>query len=167
MSFQTPDFGPQNRKVLVTPSFFPTGGNFRGYEPAKSIAELFPLPAVAKHGATNKTGIHAHTFGHIDWLTIRQSHAGQPLPALKSRQTEVGVKSTSGTLRWNATWFNVVRPLWGDSGSCDLPGTCTRVEDGSVRNQGIELAFYLAERLREDIRRRGYSPMQDFEPQEM
>ena len=35
------------------------------------------------------------------------------------------------------------------------------------RNQGIELAFYLAERLREDIRRRGYNPVQDFEPQEM
>ena len=69
----------------------------------------------------------------------RYANAGQPLPALKSRQTEVGVKSASDTLRWNITWFNVVRPLWGDVGSCDLPGTCTRQEDGSVRNQGIEL----------------------------
>jgi len=69
----------------------------------------------------------------------RYSNAGQPLPALKSRQTEVGVKSTSDTLRWNVTWFNVVRPLWGDAGACDQPGTCIRQEDGSVRNQGIEL----------------------------
>ncbi|MFO1279671.1 MAG: TonB-dependent siderophore receptor [Burkholderiaceae bacterium] len=69
----------------------------------------------------------------------RYTNAGQPLPALKSRQTEVGIKSAGDTVRWNVTWFNVVRPLWGDSGSCDLPGTCTRVEDGSVRNQGIEL----------------------------
>ncbi|WP_232548651.1 class II 3-deoxy-7-phosphoheptulonate synthase [Propioniciclava soli] len=31
------------------------------------------------------------------------------------------------------------------------------------RNQGLELAFYLAERLNEDRTRRGYNPAQDFE----
>ena len=82
MSFLAPDFGPQERKVLVTPSFFPASGNFRGYEPAPSPAALFPVPLVSKVGATNKTGIHAHTFGHVDWLTIRQSHAGEPLPVM-------------------------------------------------------------------------------------
>lgn len=82
MSFCTPDFGPQNRKVLVTPSFFPVSRNFRGFEPAPSPAALFPVPLVSKVGATNKTGIHAHTFGHIDWLTIRQSHAGKTLPVM-------------------------------------------------------------------------------------
>ena len=35
------------------------------------------------------------------------------------------------------------------------------------RNQGIELAFYLAHRLREDIARRGVNPVQAFEPAEM
>ncbi len=35
------------------------------------------------------------------------------------------------------------------------------------RNQGIELAFYLAERLKQDIARRGFNPVQDFEHQEM
>ncbi|MBK7507642.1 MAG: TonB-dependent receptor [Comamonadaceae bacterium] len=69
----------------------------------------------------------------------RYTNAGQPLPTLKSQQAEIGIKSSSDTLRWNITWFNIVRPLWGDAGSCDLPGTCTRQEDGSVRNQGIEL----------------------------
>jgi iron complex outermembrane receptor protein len=69
----------------------------------------------------------------------RYTNAGQPLPALKSRQTEIGVKSNGETLQWSATWFNVVRPLWGDAGTCDLVGTCTRQFDGSVRNQGVEL----------------------------
>ena len=35
------------------------------------------------------------------------------------------------------------------------------------RDQGIELAFYLAERLREDIVRRGINPVQAFEPREL
>ena len=35
------------------------------------------------------------------------------------------------------------------------------------REQGIELAFYLAERLREDIVRRGTNPVQEFEPREL
>lgn len=86
MSFVAPDFGGSERKVLVTPSFFPRIGNFRGFEPTPTVAELFPGALVSKVGATNKTGIHSHTFGHIDWLTIRQSHflpSGAPaLPVL-------------------------------------------------------------------------------------
>lgn len=35
------------------------------------------------------------------------------------------------------------------------------------RDQGIELAFYLAERLREDLVRRGANPVQAFEPREL
>lgn len=35
------------------------------------------------------------------------------------------------------------------------------------RNQGIELAFYLAQRLREDIVRRGVNPVQDFVAQDL
>jgi iron complex outermembrane receptor protein len=69
----------------------------------------------------------------------RYTNAGQPLPALKSKQMEVGLKGSGETLQWNATWFNVERPLWGDAGTCDLAGTCTRQFDGSVRNQGLEL----------------------------
>ena len=85
MTFMTPDFGQSARKVLVTPSFFPENRNFRGFEPVPTPAELFPCPMVSGSGASNKTGQHAHTFGHIDWLTIRQSHfmpGGAPLPVL-------------------------------------------------------------------------------------
>ena len=69
----------------------------------------------------------------------RYTNAGQPLPALKSKQMEVGLKGHGETLQWNATWFTIERPLWGDAGTCDLAGTCTRQFDGSVRNQGLEL----------------------------
>lgn len=74
MSFIAPEFGASERKVLVTPSFFPVSRNFDGFEPTKRVSELFPGQLVSSTGATNKTGIHAHTFGHVDWLTIRQTH---------------------------------------------------------------------------------------------
>ncbi len=35
------------------------------------------------------------------------------------------------------------------------------------RNQGIELAFYLAQRLNEDLARRGHNPAQAYEPVEL
>jgi hypothetical protein len=83
MSFLAPDFGPQNRKVLVTPSFFPTLGNFRGFEPTPRVAELFPISRVVALGLAFKTATHTQTFGHIDWITIRQSHFTEtPLPTL-------------------------------------------------------------------------------------
>ena len=76
MTFQAPDFGSQNRKVLVTPSFFPISGNFRGFEPPPSVANLFPKPMVSRSGAVNREANHSQKVGHIDWLTMRQSHLG-------------------------------------------------------------------------------------------
>lgn len=70
----------------------------------------------------------------------RYTNAGQPLPALRSRQTELGVKSQSGVTTWSATVFDITRPLWGDAGSCDVAGSCTRQADGDVRHRGLELA---------------------------
>ncbi len=68
-------------------------------------------------------------------------NAGQVLPALKSAQTEVGVKFSQGLLHGSATWFDIVRPLYGDAGACDdTPGSCTLALDGSARHQGAELS---------------------------
>jgi iron complex outermembrane receptor protein len=69
----------------------------------------------------------------------RYTNAGQPLPALKSRQKELGIKSESQNLRWQATLFDIARPLWGDAGSCDDVGTCTRQFDGDAHHRGLEL----------------------------
>ena len=82
MSFIAPDFSGSERYVPVTRTLIPTGGNFRYFEPEKRISELFPGRMVSDSGATNKTGLHAQTIGHIDWLTIRQSHPGDSLPVL-------------------------------------------------------------------------------------
>ena len=69
----------------------------------------------------------------------RYTNAGQPLPTLKSEQTEIGIKSTSRKLSWNITAFDVTRPVSGDLGACDVAGTCTRQIDGEARHRGIEL----------------------------
>ncbi|MEK8033679.1 TonB-dependent siderophore receptor [Ideonella sp. DXS29W] len=65
------------------------------------------------------------------------TNAGQPLPALKSEQVELGLKVAQRD--WNAslTAFDIRRPLATDE--CDSAGdTCTRRIDGNARHRGIE-----------------------------
>lgn len=65
------------------------------------------------------------------------TNAGQPLPALKSEQVELGLKFSQAT--WNAslTAFDIRRPQATDL--CDDAGTtCTRRIDGNARHRGIE-----------------------------
>ena len=66
--------------------------------------------------------------------------AGEALPAIKSRQFELGIKSGSSTVDWSLAWFDIRRPVWVDAGDCkdDKPGSCARVEDGSARHRGLE-----------------------------
>lgn len=68
----------------------------------------------------------------------RYTNAGQALPALKSRQLEVGYKHHGKTLDWNLAVFDIRRPEWIDTGACDDANTCTRTLDGSSRHRGIE-----------------------------
>jgi iron complex outermembrane recepter protein len=70
----------------------------------------------------------------------RYTNAGRALPALKSRQTEVGIKGDDRGVRWSATLFHITRPLFGDAGTCDADNTCTRQADGRARHRGLELA---------------------------
>jgi len=75
----------------------------------------------------------------------RYSNANQALPALKSEQWEVGLKSDDGRSRWQITVFDIARPVSGDRlndpAGCDdgVPGSCTRVIDGEARHRGLEL----------------------------
>ena len=68
----------------------------------------------------------------------RYTNAGQPLPALRSRQLEVGWKhaAESGSLALAA--FDIDRPLTADFGPCDAASSCTRAVDGSARHRGLE-----------------------------
>jgi iron complex outermembrane recepter protein len=76
----------------------------------------------------------------------RYSNAGQPLPALKSRQLEIGLKQRSDVLLWQLVLFDIRRPRWSDiDDASDLPTDacsdalpCTRRADGADRHRGIE-----------------------------
>jgi iron complex outermembrane recepter protein len=68
----------------------------------------------------------------------RYRNAGQALPALKSRQMEVGVKRGSQTVDWSVAAFQISRPVWSDSGACELPSSCVRQPDGKAVHRGLE-----------------------------
>ncbi len=66
------------------------------------------------------------------------TNAGRPLPALKSRQAELGLKQSGKALDWRMAAFDIRRPAWADTGSCDASASCTRVLDGAARHRGLE-----------------------------
>ena len=75
----------------------------------------------------------------------RYNNAGQALPALRSEQFEIGVKGQLARTRWQASWFDITRPVAGDEGTCDEANTCTRKIDGQARHRGVELSAGLTQ----------------------
>ena len=71
----------------------------------------------------------------------RYTNAGEALPALTSKQFEIGVKGEAEQLRWSAAWFDITRPMFGDLGSCGKTATCTRQVDGTAQHSGLELTL--------------------------
>ncbi len=68
----------------------------------------------------------------------RYVNAGQALPALKSRQTELGLKTGTQRVEGSLTVFDIRRPLWRDIGSCDVDLSCEHRADGIAHHRGIE-----------------------------
>lgn len=68
----------------------------------------------------------------------RYKNAGQALPALKSRQTEIGLKTGTQRVEGSLAAFDIRRPLWRDIGSCDVALSCEHITDGYARHRGIE-----------------------------
>lgn len=68
----------------------------------------------------------------------RYINAGQALTPLKSKQSEVGVKSGTTALDWSVNWFDIERPQWSDIGACDVDNSCERKSDGVAHHRGIE-----------------------------
>lgn len=68
----------------------------------------------------------------------RYINAGQALPALKSRQTEAGLKTGTQRVEGSLTVFDIRRPLWSDIGACDVDLSCEHRADGYARHRGIE-----------------------------
>ena len=70
---------------------------------------------------------------------LAYTNQAQALPAGKSRQLEAGLKVGTSNASWGIAWFEIERPVWSDVGLCDgFEDSCTRVEDGNARHQGIE-----------------------------
>ena len=68
----------------------------------------------------------------------RYSNRSEPLPALKSRQTEIGFKHAGEALNWQLAAFDITRPAWRDIGACDVASSCERRLDGQARHRGLE-----------------------------
>jgi iron complex outermembrane receptor protein len=73
----------------------------------------------------------------------RYVNAGQALPALKSRQTEVGVKTGTQRVEGALTVFDIRRPTYRDIllpgfTECREDNSCERRIDGFNRHRGIE-----------------------------
>jgi iron complex outermembrane recepter protein len=70
-------------------------------------------------------------------------NAGQALPALKSRQTEIGLKTGTQRVEGSLTVFDIRRPAWRDIvlpgfTECSADNSCERRADGYARHRGIE-----------------------------
>jgi iron complex outermembrane recepter protein len=69
------------------------------------------------------------------------TNAGQPLPAMRSTQREVGFKSQLDHTHVQAAWFDITRPVTTDGLNCtNTPNSCTRQIDGQAHHQGLELS---------------------------
>jgi iron complex outermembrane receptor protein len=69
------------------------------------------------------------------------TNAGQPLPAMRSTQREVGLKSQFELTRLQVTWFDITRPVTTDGLTCtNVASSCTRQMDGQAHHQGLELS---------------------------
>jgi iron complex outermembrane receptor protein len=71
----------------------------------------------------------------------RYTNAGEALPALKSRQVELGWKWRTAALGAEVALFDIARPVAEDFGDCDGVATCTRRIDGDARHRGVEAQF--------------------------
>ncbi|MBA3597493.1 MAG: TonB-dependent siderophore receptor [Methylibium sp.] len=68
-------------------------------------------------------------------------NAGQALPALKSRQTELGFKHAGDDLSWGVAAFEISRPSYTDAAAiCLAPSECSlqRASDGEAVHRGLE-----------------------------
>ena len=119
------------------------GSNPTSYDQSFSIPWL-----AASYSLDGDTMVYASWGRGVESEVVpnrtRYTNRGEALPALKSRQVELGIKGGAGDWRWGLAAFDIVRPAWSDVGvDCAtdaVPDTCTRQPDGDARHRGIELS---------------------------
>ena len=93
------------------------------------IAAAYQLAPATMVYASHGHGIESKVTPNNTALYGAQ--AGQALPSLRSRQTELGVKSNNAGVQWSLAWFDITRPLVVDTG--------TSVQfDGQQHHSGLE-----------------------------
>ena len=114
---------------------------------ATSYDQSFNTPWLAASYAINTGTLVYASWGRgveseVAPNRARYTNRGVFLPALQSRQVEVGLKGGHTDASWSLAWFDIERPAWEDVGSdcsTDTPGnTCTRQPDGVAQHRGIE-----------------------------
>ena len=110
---------------------------------ATAYAQSFSTPWLALSHSVGGQGMAYASWGQGIESEVapnrrRYTNAGQALPALKSRQVEIGFKQRSLTLDWSVASFDIRRPQWSDIGACESSSSCTRTLDGSARHRGVE-----------------------------
>ncbi len=109
-----------------------------------SYAQSFTTPWLAASYAFARDQLVYASWGRGVESTVvpnraRYTNAGLALPALKSRQGEIGLKGANEAFDWGLAWFDIRRPQFADIGNCDLANTCTTQLDGSAHHSGIEV----------------------------
>jgi iron complex outermembrane recepter protein len=106
------------------------------------VSQHFTTPWLAASLQLNERTLVYASAGHGIETAVTPNLVGvyanpnQALPALKSRQFEVGVKHDADPLTLSAIAFDIRKPLFSD---VDDGGLLRRVLDGRQRHRGIEL----------------------------
>lgn len=103
-----------------------------------------PWVALSQQLNANDTVYVSYGYGLEAEATPKVSNftnAGQPLPALRSTQREVGFKRQNQHSFWQATWFDITRPQTTNGLGCsNTVGSCTLQMDGQSHHHGLELS---------------------------
>ncbi|MBL8342967.1 MAG: TonB-dependent receptor [Rubrivivax sp.] len=119
---------------------------------ATRYRQAFTTPWLAlAHALTERSQLYVSAGQGIESEVVpNRSHytnRGQPLPALKSRQVELGFKRAGETFEGRAALFDIRRPATNDfhaddgapaAGDCTDLDPCVRRTDGIARHQGVE-----------------------------
>jgi iron complex outermembrane receptor protein len=119
---------------------------------ATQYKQSFTTPWLAiSHAFNAQTQAYASVGEGIESEVVpnrtRYVNAGQALPALKSRQVELGVKQAGKVFDWRIAAFDIRRPAAGDFHSddgaaslddCSDADPCVRRSDGIAHHRGVE-----------------------------